>query len=138
MPSCNSCTTPAWLQADRRQKTWQLISLLLTIRYTRRTLEVDLNETPSWKIFAIGYFASHNQVHKKIIRSGPKCKSLSRIWNRPKSDPPIKHPKTTQINSSLSHHHHLAVNFSAWQLHTEHSPAKDSSACNCSKTLKKS
>jgi hypothetical protein len=30
------------------------------------------------------------------------------------------------------------VNFSAWQLHTEHSPAKDSSACNCSKTLKKS
>jgi hypothetical protein len=53
-------------------------------------------------------------------------------------DPPIKHPKTTQINSSLSHHHHLAVNFSAWQLHTEHSPAKDSSACNCPKTLKKS
>jgi len=30
---------------------------------------------------------------KKIIRSGPKCKSLSRIWNWSKSDPPIKHPK---------------------------------------------
>lgn len=122
---------------------------------------------PKTKNLTIDLITPHNPLHKKNIGSRSKWKSLLKdlcnrllcfsqssaqkdhqkwtqmqiplqnlkliqIWS------PYQASKTTQINTSLYRHHHCAVNFSAWQLHTERSPAKESSACNCPKTLKKS